>query len=218
MATRHYYERRYYYRFFKKGLDHRYKTAASSSLMLGFFALIWSGSFLLGVLFFSAAVCYHAYFIRRLQNDLARFWGEDDELAFLSLCKLTSIQYGIFLVVLFIFGYGAFSEKGTPTKPNSSPINTSSPAPSQSSLPAKTYSELSDAMGDARARFAERIAGTTIYTTSDAYVRSYELRNNRPVIRVRINGKIGYVFENTYETTLRAHGFEKPTFEIDYGK
>jgi hypothetical protein len=82
----------------------------------------------------------------------------------------------------------------------------------------KTYSELSAAMSEVRDRFAKRVEGS-IYTTSDAYVRSYELRGNSPLIRTWAqNGKIGYVLSSICETTLREHGFEKPTFEREYGK
>jgi hypothetical protein len=222
MPRRHQYERWYYYRRFKGAMDAMYKFGAWACLLLGLFAGIWFSSFWLGLFFFLGAIVYHSQFIARQQRELAQFWGEGEDPSFGRALKSGCTQYAIFSGVLLIFFCGALSRCSGPSSTtrtaSSTPTTIASPAPSQPLRPAKTYSELSAAMSDARERFAKRVEGT-IYTTSDAYVRSYELRDNSPLIRTWVrNGKISYVFHSVYETVLREHGFERPTFEKEYGK
>ena len=222
MPRRHQYERWYYYRWFKGAMDFMYKCGAWACLLLGFLGGIWLESVWLGLFFFLAAIAYHSQFIGRQQRDLAQFWGEGDDQSFVRALKSGCMQYGVFIAILVIFFYGALSRcRGpAPTAPSSSspPHSAASSVPSQSPPPTNAYSELSAAMSEVHGRFAKRLEGT-LYTTSDAYVRSYELRGGRPAIRTWAqNGKIGYVLRSICETTLHEHGFERPIFETEYSR
>jgi hypothetical protein len=74
--ARHSYERWYYYRDFKRGMDRAYRHAAVATLFLAVWAGISFRSFLAALAFGAIGVFYHGSFIGRRQPRLARFWGE----------------------------------------------------------------------------------------------------------------------------------------------
>jgi len=220
MARRQRYERWYYYRRFKGAMDAMYKCGAWACLLLGFFAGVWFGSFFLGLFFWLAAIIYNAGFIARQQRDLARFWGEGDEAGLGRALKSGFVQYAAFGGIFLIFFCGAISRCNGPSSsvrgPSSTATTDASPAPQSQAPPAKTYSELSAALDEARVRFAKRAEGS-IFTVRDAYIRSFEMRGNRPLIRTWANGgKISSVLKSICQEALHERGFEDPLFETEY--
>jgi len=57
------------------------------------------------------------------------------------------------------------------------------------------------------------------YSSREAYVRTFELRNSRPVIRTWARDReVGDVFTSCIEAALRKRGWEDPLIETDYEK
>jgi hypothetical protein len=222
MSRRHYYERRYYYRRFKGAMDGMYKLGGVSCLLLGIFAGIWFESFWLGLCFYVAAIIYHSQFIARQQRDLAQFWGEGDDQSVGRALKSGCVQYTVFIGVLLLFLNGALSRCSGPSARHrdTEPSKSTSASPALSLTPpppATTYSQLEAAITEIHRRFAKRVENS-IYTTHDAYVRSYDLDGDRPTVRTRVrDGKVGYVFHEICRTTLREYGIEAK-IETEYGK
>ena len=94
------YQRRYYYKNFKRGMDYEYKFTSISSLALGTLGGYLYGNFFIGLMIFIGSMVYHAFFLSLIEPRLASFWG-DGGIGCFQLLAIRILRWGLFLYLAY---------------------------------------------------------------------------------------------------------------------
>ena len=106
MARPGWYQRRYYYKNFKSGMDNEYRFTGISSLVLGALSGYIYGNFFIGLVIFLGSMVYHSFFISLIEPRLASFWG-DGGIGCFQLLAIRILRWGLF----FYLAYALLSPK-----------------------------------------------------------------------------------------------------------
>ncbi len=101
MPRQHWYQRRYYYKSFKRDLDRYYSVSSAIALILGIVAGLLYASIWTAVLVTFGTIIYHAVFLTNIEPYLASFWGEQGQ-GCMTLLLLQILRWSVFLFLVYL--------------------------------------------------------------------------------------------------------------------